>query len=153
MTNRDPVTRADAADRIWAVVEPTGDYGGLRRVEICDQTHLTRSQFENGKVGIREHKALDEGKCFIYDGDVYAVTRDPGRCAKALVHQLKAMDGQLRRLRSSSYGPLDEETRGRDAALTFAVAKIESMLAEMIILREIGFSASAKRFEEVTGKR
>lgn len=146
--DQDPVTRTDAADLIWAVVEPTGDHGGLRRQQICELTRLTRSQFENGKIGIRDHKAQDEGKPFIYDGDVYAVTTDPGRCAKAILLQLKRFDGQLRRIRSSSYAPLTPEVAARDAALTYAIAKIESWLAEMILLRETGFSVSSSRLKE-----
>lgn len=106
-------------------------------------TRLTCSQFENGKIGIREHKAQDEGRCFIWDGDVYAVTTDPGRCAKAILLQLKMFDGELRRIRSASYAPLTPEVAARDAALTYAIAKVESWLAEMILLRETGFSVSS----------
>ncbi|MBF6412933.1 hypothetical protein [Nocardia cyriacigeorgica] len=150
--DKDPVPQAEAADRIWAVVEPTGDYGGLRRNQICEQTQLTRSQFENGKAGIRDHKARDEGKAFIYDGDVYAATTVPARCAKAAILQLRRVDKQLRRMKSSTFEPLAPEVRAQDPALTYAVAKIESTVAEMTLLHELGFSPSSPQFQTIVGK-
>lgn len=151
-THRDPVPQAVAADKIWEVVEPLGDHGGMRRIQICERTHLTRNQFENGKAGIRDHKARAEGKPFIYDGTVYAVTSDPARCAEAAIFQLRRVDSQLRRLKSSTFDPLTPEVRGRDAALTYSAAKIESMLEEMTLLNKLGFSATSPEFVELLGK-
>jgi hypothetical protein len=125
-----------------------GEDGGIRRQEILNQTHLTRSQFENGKVGIREHKAMDEKKCFIYDGDVYACTTDPGRCANALIHQLKMIDSQFRRMRTSAYGPLPPDVVSSNAELSYLETKVESMLADTKVMRETGYFATSKRLRQ-----
>lgn len=140
----DPVTRTDAADRIWEVVEPTGE-DGLRGADIREQANLKRSQFENGKAQARDHKAAEEGKSFIYDGDVYVITRDPGRCAKALALRLQSIDRQLHRLHSSACVPLDEETINSDPALRYLKRQVEAMMDNVAILRQSGYSATSKR--------
>lgn len=146
----DPLSRADAADRIWGVVEPTGE-DGLRGPEICERAELKRSQFENGKAQARDYKAVEEGKGFIYDGDVYVVTRNPGRCAKALALRLRSIDRQLHRLHSSACAPLDDETINSDPALRYLKRQVEAMMDNMAILRQSGYSATSKRIRSNAG--
>lgn len=143
----DPMPAAIAGDKVWEVVEATGETG-LRGPDVQDQAHIKRSQFENGKVQVREFKAREEGKCFVYDGDVYVVTTDPARCAMGLALRLKSIDRQLRRLHSSICAPLAEEVVNSDPALRYLKRQLEAMMDNMELMRKSGFSPTSKRVRE-----
>lgn len=140
----DPMPAAIAADKVWEVVEAAGEVG-MRGADIQELAHLKRSQFENGKAQARDYKALEEGKGFVYDGDVYVVTRDPGRCATGLALRLRSIDRQLQRLHSSTCAPLADEVVNSDPALRYLKRQVEAMMDNMKIMRESGFSPTSKR--------
>lgn len=139
----DPLPRAEAADRIWSVVEPMGETG-LRGADIRELASLKRGQFENGKVQIREHKAAEEGKSFVWDGDVYVTTTDPGRCAKALALRLRSIDRQLNRMYESTCRPLDDEIILNHPALRYLRGQISAMRDNLEVLRKTGYSSTSK---------
>jgi len=142
---RDPMPRVRAADAVWEVVAQAGETG-LRSSEILERQHLTRGQFENGKAHIRDYKAVDEGASFVYDGDVYVVTRDPGRCALALTIRLSSIDKQLRRLHDSICRPLGKDLDA-DPTLRYLDRQILAMLDNMAVMRQAGHSPTSRKLE------
>ncbi|HLT02791.1 MAG TPA: hypothetical protein VK001_11460 [Geminicoccaceae bacterium] len=151
-TNRDPMPSADAGQKVWEVVEASGEVG-VRGEQVREETGLKRSQFENGKCQVRDYKAAEEGKSFVYDGDVYVITKDPGRCAKAVAHRMRTIDRQLQRLYASTCQPLDEHTINSDPALPYLKRQVEAILDNLALLRKVGYSVESKQVRATTEAR
>lgn len=145
-TQRDPMPAAKASNRVWTAVEEAGE-AGLRGTDICESKHLTRSQFENGKAHARDYRCLDEGKCFVYDGDVYVVTQDPGRAAQSMLLKMRSIDKQLTRLHKSACAPIADEAIS-DEAFRYVKRQLDAMIDNLTIMRESGYSANSKRIRE-----
>lgn len=152
MNNRpDPLPASEAANRVWSAVEAAGD-AGMRGADIRDTQHLTRSQFENGKAHVRDHRCAEEGKCFLYDGDVYAVTRDPGRSAQSMALKMRSIDRQLARLHKSACAPIADDGVS-DAAFRYIKRQLEAMIDNLTIMRDSGYSIHSKRIREAAPAR
>lgn len=148
---RDPLPASEAASRVWAAVEPTGETG-MRGVDIRDAAQLTRSQFENGKAHLRDYRTIDEQKCFAYDGDVYVITRDAGRCARAMAIKMQSIDNQLIRLHKSVCAPISDDT-DLDPGFRYLQRQLEAIMENLKILREAGYAARSNRIREASRQR
>lgn len=142
----DPLPAAEAANRVWSAVVAAGETG-IRGSEICDTQHLTRSQFENGKAHVRDYRCAEEGKCFVYDGDVYAATRDAGRCAQSMSLKMLSIDRQLVRLHKSACAPIADEGVSNEA-FRYIKRQLEAMIDNLTIMRESGYSIHSKRIRD-----
>ncbi|GAB3365742.1 hypothetical protein [Amycolatopsis echigonensis] len=152
MTNQpDPLPAADAGDRVWRAVEATGETG-LRGPDICETQNLTHSQFENGKAHVRDYRCADEQKCFLYDGDVYVVTRDPGRAATAMAAKMRSIDKQLIRLHKSACDPIAKDGV-HDEAFRYLKKQLEAMIDNLNIMRQSGYSVHSKQIREAAQAR
>ncbi|MEV8609619.1 hypothetical protein AB0383_17100 [Amycolatopsis sp. NPDC051373] len=149
--HHDPMPAAEAANRVWSAVVAAGDVG-IRGTQIRETMRLTRSQFENGKAHVRDYRCADEGTCFVYDGDVYATTRDPGRSAQSMALKMRSIDKQLTRLHKSACAPIADDGVS-DAAFRYVKRQLEAMIDNLTIMRETGYSINSKRIRAAARRR
>lgn len=146
------MTAAEAADRIWKVVKEAGDEG-LRGWEIEVRAHVKRSQFENGKVQIRDYKVLEEGEAFVNDCGAYVVTTDPARCASSNLQRLRVLDKQMQRLHRSTCAALPQAVVDSEPALRYLDRAEKAMIDRTKDARESGYSPTSKRIrEDINGR-
>lgn len=97
---------------------------------------------------MREFKAKDEGKPFIYD-DGCAATSDLDRCTQSLLCTLKAVDQWLRRERSAVLDALPPAMVASHPGLTYLSKRLNSMLDDIRPMHDTGFSATSKTFLQI----
>ncbi|HEX3779000.1 MAG TPA: hypothetical protein VHX38_04995 [Pseudonocardiaceae bacterium] len=150
MAVRDPMSKFLAAEKVWNAVAAAGE-NGISGQEVMDQTGLTRSQFENGKAHIRDCVAKDMGQSFLYDGDVYVATTEPGRCALGLVIRLSAVDAQLKRTFESICAPLGDAADSHPT-VKYLRDQLVAMRGNLDMARELGFLPNSPKLRANSGR-
>ncbi|WP_152990698.1 hypothetical protein [Sphaerimonospora mesophila] len=127
-------------ERIWSLVEPTGD-AGAPRDDLLRNIFCTVNQLERGKGYIRDFTAMARGKAFLATRSVYLISTDANRCSEYIGWRLRTVDRELRRMLSGTIDPLGDLVVQHDV-LNYYREEILRMLQVVEGMRERGFPVS-----------
>ncbi|MGN9847574.1 hypothetical protein ACTMTI_56900 [Nonomuraea sp. H19] len=127
-------------ERIWSLVESTGDVGAPRD-DLLRDIFCTVNQFERGKGHVRDFTAMTRGKAFLATRSVYLVSTDTNRCSEYIGWRLRTVDRELRRMMSGTIEPLGDLVAQHEV-LSYYREEILRMLRVVEGMRQRGFPGS-----------